>query len=463
MRPIKLLPAWAVMLAMAMTLPGIGTNAQSLQRRDRRHYPLRTDSVAKVTQPGDSAVMLDSLVELTDTLLFPQVFYLPVVYDKYDPADSTETLGNWLIRSLDKPSAKDAADLGSQAFYWLDRQRTLGKWMRRVKQKYMLDHPEMVSYNAASLPKPPKEFHRAGDPQKNRIDVGDIVIGKEEMESDVEPVEIKHRNWLYDFNGSMQFSQAYISPNWYQGGSNNLNMIVNAVYNISLNQAFYPKLLFDTTVKYKLAMSSAPEDSLRSYSISEDLFQVNSKFGVKAFKQWFYSVQLQFKTQFLSSYTTNTDELVAAFLSPSELNIGLGMTYSYTHPKERATFDASISPVSYNLKTSTNHLVDQTTFGIDQGKRTVNQIGSSAECKLNWKITRNISLLSTLYMFTDYDYIQGDWENTLSFTINRYLSTQIYAHLRYDSTTDRIENSNWHKLQLKEILSFGFAYTIANN
>ncbi len=451
------LPALPAFLAIAMALTAIGGSAQSLTTRDRRHYPVRNDSTAKITQPRDSIVMLDSLVALTDTLLFPQTFYAPVVYDKYDPADSAATLGNWLIQSLDRPSEKPITDLGSQAFYWLDRQRTLSRWMRRVKQKYMMDYPEMVRYNAATLPKPPKKFHKAADPQKNRIDVGDIVIEKEEMESDVEPAEIKHRNWLYDFNGSVQFSQAYVSPNWYQGGNNNLNMIVNTVYNVSLNQKFYPNLLFDTTVKYKLAMSSAPEDSLRSYSISEDLFQVNSKFGVKAFKQWFYSVQLQFKTQFLNSYTSNTDDLVSAFLSPGELNIGLGMTYSYSHPKGRATFDASISPVSYNLKTSTNSRVDETSFGIHEGKRTISQIGSSVECKLNWKITRNISLLSTLYMFTDYDYIQGDWENTLSFTINRYLSTQIYAHLRYDSTTDRIENSNWHKLQLKEILSFGFA------
>ena len=44
--------------------------------------------------------------------------------------------------------------------------------------------------------------------------------------------------------------------------------------------------------------------------------------------------------------------------------------------------------------------------------------------------------------------------------INRYLTTQIYAHLRYDTTTPRTED--WHKLQVKEILSFGVTYRFSS-
>lgn len=69
-------------------------------------------------------------------------------------------------------------------------------------------------------------------------------------------------------------------------------------------------------------------------------------------------------------------------------------------------------------------------------------------------------LQSRIYAFTDYDYIQADWENTLTMDINRYLTTQIYAHLRYDTTTPRTED--WHKLQVKEILSFGVTYRFSS-
>ena len=52
----------------------------------------------------------------------------------------------------------------------------------------------------------------------------------------------------------------------------------------------------------------------------------------------------QFKTQLLNNYKPNTTTLKAAFMSPGELNVGVGMTYNYTNPKKTVTFDASISP-----------------------------------------------------------------------------------------------------------------------
>ena len=97
-------------------------------------------------------------------------------------------------------------------------------------------------------------------------------------------------------------------------------------------------------------------------------------------------------------------------------------------------------------------------FGIKPGHKTVHEIGSSAEGKLTWKLSNNISYQSRLFMFTDYDYYQGDWENTMSFQIHRVLSTKIYAQLRYDPSTPYIADTRWHLWQLKEILSFGFDY-----
>ena len=138
------------------------------------------------------------------------------------------------------------------------------------------------------------------------------------------------------------------------------------------------------------------------------------------------------------------------------------MTYNYANEKKTFSFDASISPLSYNLKSCINSRMHETDFGIPAGKKTTSDIGSSGEGKLKWQIAHNISLSSRLFVFTDYQYIQGDLENTLSFAINRFLSTQINVNMRYDSSSPRIPGSKWHKFQLKEILSFGFAYSFKN-
>ena len=169
-------------------------------------------------------------------------------------------------------------------------------------------------------------------------------------------------------------------------------------------------------------------------------------------------MNVQFKTQLLNNYKKNSDELAAAFMSPGELNIGLGMTYAYQNPKKTLDFNASIAPGSYNLKTCTNRRIDPTQFGIDAGKTYVNQYGSSAELTLKWKMAYNIEYFSRLFLFTNYEYMQGDWENTITFNISRFLTTRVYAHLRYDSGAQPVENSRWHHWQLKEILSIGFAY-----
>jgi hypothetical protein len=71
-------------------------------------------------------------------------------------------------------------------------------------------------------------------------------------------------------------------------------------------------------------------------------------------------------------------------------------------------------------------------------------------------------LSSHLNAFTDFDRAQADWEGTLAFEINKFLTTQIYAHARYDTQTPKVEGTNWKKLQLKEILSIGFAYKFSS-
>ena len=78
-------------------------------------------------------------------------------------------------------------------------------------------------------------------------------------------------------------------------------------------------------------------------------------------------------------------------------------------------------------------------------------------------IAYNISFSSRLFAFTDYDRFESDWENTLLFEINRFLTTQIYAHARYDTATQPCDDPGWHKLQVKEILSIGFSYRFANS
>lgn len=403
--------------------------------------------------PAAVMVSADSMTAPGDTLIYKEQFYhdpLPRAFFR----TPVYTTYHFFDLDYDPFRAEIAND---SAFTWIERNRVSELNQQQIMQRFAIARPDLVPMNLALLPEAPKQYVAEINPKDHTIEI-------REVKPDNNPIilpenEIQKRHWIRNFAASLQFSQAYISPNWYQGGNNNLNILLNLAYDVKLNPAFHPKLLFEASFRYKLGLNSAPDDSLRNYSISEDLLQINSTLGIKAAKRWYYSVTGQFKTQILRSYATNTTNLKSTFLSPGELNIGLGMTYNYANKKKTFTFDASISPLTYNLRICTERSMNHSDYDIAQDRKTKSKFGSSGEFKLSWKIASNIHFSSRLFAFTDYGILQADWENTLSMDINRFLSTQIYCHARYDTSTPRIaDEPHWHKLQVKEILSFGFAY-----
>ena len=80
--------------------------------------------------------------------------------------------------------------------------------------------------------------------------------------------------WLHNVGPSLQFSQAYVSKNWYQGGNNHLALLFNFYWNVNLNPVYHPNLLFQSSLSYKLGLNSTPQDEVHSYSISEDVFAI---------------------------------------------------------------------------------------------------------------------------------------------------------------------------------------------
>lgn len=377
----------------------------------------------------------------------PRTFFLPAVFTSFE-----------YDRGLNPLSADYS---GEPALRWVEEEQAGANAIERISRYLYYEHPEAVAYNINLLPEAPKRYEAVVNPEDHTIEIKELPTAGD-VATTVKAAEVRKKHWLNTFTASLQFSQAYVSPNWYQGGNNNLNALGNIYYNTKLNQAYHPTLLFETTMQYKLGVNNAPDDKLHDYNISDDLFQITSTFGVKAARRWYYSVSAMFKTQLLNSYKSNSPDMRAAFMSPGELNVGFGMTYNYTNPKKTIQFDASIAPLSYNLKTCINRNIDPALYEISEGRKTKHKFGSSSELKFSWKICYNISYKSRLFAFTDYSAAYADWENTIDFEINRFLSTQLYVHARYDTSTPRCDDPDWHKLQVKEILSIGFSYKFSS-
>lgn len=379
----------------------------------------------------------------------PRIAFMPVVFDK--------------VVFLDSVKADDSLHLAQPLFAeteWIRQIAESNRRYRELKQRYMIDYPERVRYNINTLPVPPKTYKATVDPSSSRITIDEVItsVAESDLKSGVATVEKIQKHWLHDFQSSAQFSQAYVSPNWYQGGDNNVNVLANVKWSVKLNKKFHPNLIAEATTQYKFGAASAPSDSIHSYTINQDMFQFNGTLGLRAVNNWYYSLTAAFKTQFFNNYKPNTRTMKAAFMSPGEFNVGLGMTYNLKNKPRHLNIDFSIAPLSYNLKVSTSHRIPVTNFGIREGHRSESEIGSNAEIKMTWDLMWNINYTSRFFLFTDYEYVQGDWQNTLNFSINRYLSTQIFVHVRYDSSAPKDEYRSWNRWQLKEILSFGLQY-----
>ena len=432
---------------------------QGRQRRNPRKQVEKVPSLWDLTDAngmpldstyyGPQELLPDPYMDV-DAWMMPRSFYMPAVFISYDGTLAGK------VAAEDNPLAIEGPD--PEKMNWADKTVIRDRRQQLRFQRFMIEHPELVPYNLESMPRAPKEFVMTVDPSTAKINVTEFTRDVKEMTGTAPKLNLGRINWLHTFDGSLQFSQAYISPNWYQGGKSNLNMIANLVYNIKLNQKFHPDVMFETNVAYKLGVNNAPDDTVHNYNISEDLFQVNMRFGIKAMRHWYYSVNTQFKTQLLNSYRINSDNLVSSFLSPGQLNVGVGMTYSVQNRRNTVRFNASLAPLSYNLKTCTNSRLNPTAFGIEEGRTTKSEYGSSVELTFYAKLAYNITYNTRLFAFTNYEYLQGDWEHTVDFAINRFLTTRIYAHLRYDSQTKRLPDTRWHRWQLKEILSIGFTY-----
>lgn len=359
---------------------------------------------------------------------------------------------------INVPSKEDLPiAFGSVIPSWLTNSARAYKWQDDFMYKTMVKNPNTISYAYWDLPERPVL------PEEDTSFIGylnRLNIPKMEPEPEL-PIdnEIEHINWLHEFNLALQLSQSYISGNWYQGGTSFLAFFGNFLWDVQLNQVFHPNTMFKSTVSYKLAINSTPDDQYHKYQVSQDLFQYNLKAGYKAYQHWYYSFVMQFKTQFLHSYPTDSPVRSASFLSPGELNLGIGMTYSKENAKKTIKFSATISPLSYNLVTCIDKHIDASQFGLTAGHRTLNEIGSNAEVNFQAKFWGNTTYTTRMFFFTDYKSVTTDWENTLNFQFSKLFSTQIYAHLRYDTKADPSISSKWGKLMLKEILSVGLSYS----
>ncbi len=334
---------------------------------------------------------------------------------------------------------------------------TADYWVNRLLRNVYLNNPNMIVQNETYLAdlkpldggnivrKPKKEqildFMSSEEPSGN-ADAGDLVV-------------LKPNFWKHSVYSSLHFTQNYISDNWAQGGEST-NALVSE-FRLEANYDDKQRVQFDNKLELKLGFVTAPSDTVHKYRTNADLFRLSSKLGVKAFKDWYYTLGAEFKTQLFPNHKTNSDDLISSFLSPAQLDVTLGMDFKKS--TKNLTLSLLGSPLAYNfIYIGNDKIVNPSSFNVEEGKSVAHLFGSKFEGNIDWKILPNLSWISKLTYFTTYDKVIANWENTFEFKFNRFLSTKIFVHNRFDDGVTLTEENDSY-FQMKEMLTFGLTYS----
>ena len=318
-----------------------------------------------------------------------------------------------------------------------------------------LNRPDLVKSNEARLDLVGAPI--ADDaPRKSKINIVEEVAPKA-MEAEAAPVSIvvkKPNFWKFSGDYYLQFLQNYVSDNWYKGGESNYSMLGSITLQANYNNK--QKVKWDNKLEMRLGYQTSKGDTIHKYKTSEDLLRYTGKLGLQATKKWYYSFQLIAQTQFTKSLKSNDKFVYSDFMSPFKLNLSVGMDYSIDWLNHRLKGSAHIAPLAFNWQyVGRSTLV--TRYGLEEGHHGMTDYGSEFTLDFTWAFADNIRWKTRLYGYTTYERAELEWENTLSFQFNKYISTNIFLYPRFDDGAKRQEGESYW--QFKEYASVGFSYS----
>jgi len=312
-----------------------------------------------------------------------------------------------------------------------------------------------IKYDIKNMPEPERMVFLLENDEPPTLERPRVYLpGKTDQTTGILP-RIAYNPWSTKGNGKLHFTETYISPNWSSGGESNMAGLATIYLEANYNDL--KNVQFDNNLEIKVGLNTVSSDSLRNLNISTDQIRAVSKLGIKMYNNWYYSLSAEFLTQMLNNYETNTMELQSSFLSPAKLYISLGVDFKKADNKKGYNLSVLLSPLTYKL----NYLYDNvnlstSSYGIGDGKHFGSEIGSKVSSVLSWKFSERVSWNSKINYFTDYTYVDSEWENTFDVTLNHYFSTQVFVHLKLD---DRLERDPGESLlQVQQLLSFGLTY-----
>ena len=265
----------------------------------------------------------------------------------------------------------------------------------------------------------------------------------------------EEEGWSHNGLAGFNLSQTAFT-NWSAGGEN--TVADNIYFNGSLNYK-KDKLSWTNDLSANYGQNFTQNTGWRK---SIDNLNFASKLGHQINESLYYAALLDFKSQLANGYkySDNDKELVSKFLTPSYLNLSVGIDY-----KPNSHIAVYYSPVAGKLTMVTDTLLSEA-YGIDAGKKVRPQLGSIFKVNVDYTFYEDkVTLKSVLDLFTAYDDTFGkvdvNWDVLIGYNLTKLLTLTFQSTLKYDDdikTVDDEGNIRGAKVQFKEMVGLGISY-----
>jgi hypothetical protein len=258
--------------------------------------------------------------------------------------------------------------------------------------------------------------------------------------------------------------------NWVAGGQNSLSL--NGLFSGFANYK-KGKSVWDNSLDLGYGLIKQGKDE--KFRKTDDKIDILSKYGREAFRNFYYSALMNFKTQMTPGYNYPNDTTeVSDLFAPAYLTLALGLDF-----KPDSYFSLFLSPATGKFTFVTNkQLSDQGAFGIHPGETSRSEFGGYIRAiysRNDFKIEflKNVSFTTKIDLFSNYfdnpQNIDVNWETLIAMKVNKYLAFNLNTLLIYDDNIavpyDRNHDgiisageSVRSLVQFKEIFGAGLSY-----
>lgn len=319
---------------------------------------------------------------------------------------------------------------------------------------------------------------------------------------------VKPKYWTNSLKTQVNVGQTSLT-NWAAGGDNTVSLqsFVDGNANYKKNDLFWNnRLQLDFGFLYASSKPILQKNADRIY--------LESKFGYKTekMKNFYFSANYDFKSQFANGWDYKTpgadilgdaslEDMVlkdrikawrkarvlkSGFLAPAYTNIALGIDYTpfkwlavnfapvtggFVIVKDeelRRSYGMGLKKEFENPKEGVEVPTDGSQY---RGFRF--ELGAQLKVDAKVNVNDNFSYSSQIVLFSNYldhpENLRVNWDNRLDWKLAKYFSFTLTTNLIYDDKV-RIKSdkdiekypNGKQRVQFKEVLAFGFTYTIAS-